>query len=131
MATSIQIVGNRSETFNDLDLLVLLHLMIRSAEANSGDKGIRRKLAERFASVCEGYGPGTIDLQLDVLLSDQTLKSEFLRILSETESHIESVGETYPAQLLRDKWRTAGVKIGDYKTNLIRTVAEKVRTLLR
>ncbi len=130
MATSYQIVGDRAQHFNDLDLLVVLHLMIRDADALRESQFQKLELVNYWRHVCETYGPGTIDLRLNALASDQSLKTFFLRLLEAVNSDSEAIGETYPAKLLMKEWLTPGVTVYEYKTELIRSTVENLRKLL-
>jgi hypothetical protein len=130
MATSIQAVHNRFQSFNDLDLLVVLHLMIRKAEALCEGQPGQLEVVNHWRRVCETYGPGTIDLQLDAVVLDRSLKQFLLRVLSEIETELDVSGEVYAARLIKDGWRTPGVAVSDYNTALLRSTTKNLRTLV-
>lgn len=129
MATSIQVSLGRAEAFNELDLLVLVHLMLQAASQMSQTPETA-ELVSRLKIVCEGYGPGTMDLQLDDIRKNDVLRSAYLGILKVTMARLASAGPTVPARAIMTGWLTRGVRINDFSAELIRTASQRLRKLV-
>jgi hypothetical protein len=130
MATSIQISTGRAEAFNDLDLLVLLHLMIQHASSGPSETPATSEIVSRLKAICEGYGPGSIDLHLNELSSNEVFRKAYLDTLRTTMEHLGCVGAVYPAKTIMKDWLTGGVKVNDYSVDLIRATGQRVSRLL-
>jgi hypothetical protein len=113
----------------DVSLLVLLHLMLRHAEASG--KHEHSELVESWRNTLTTYGPGVIDLQLDAIVSDPSRRSYFLGLLDEVEAELDQVGDVYPGALIKKGWLTRGVIMADYKTAGVHSAVTTLRDLLR
>jgi hypothetical protein len=129
MATSIQVSSGRAEAFNDLDLLVLLHLMLQAASQMSQTPATVEIVA-RLRATCEDYGPGSIDLQLDDIRTDEALRNAYLGILRMAMDRLDSAGSVLPAEAIMTGWLTRGVRINDFSVELIHTASERLRKLV-
>jgi hypothetical protein len=130
MATSIQTFADRSTFLNDLDLLVLLHILIKVLQEKTGRKEEEERLISWSTDICEGYGPGTIDLQLDDFAQDRKLTLAFLEALTCVEKRVRSVGASYPSRELITGWLTDGVIPSDYDPQLILDALAELRDLI-
>src|SRR5262245_6789687 len=113
MAHSFLAVGDRIERIYDMDLLVLVHLLLRHAEAS----GEHPDLIESFRNTLKMYGPGVVDLPLDAIIADPSRKSHLVNLLDAVDREVDQVGELYPVALLKKGWLTRGVRFNnDYTT---------------
>lgn len=129
MAHSFLAVGDRIERIYDIDLLVLVHLLLRHAEASGNEQP---ELIESLRKTAKTRGLGVIDVELDWIVAEPSRKSHFLGLLDALDRELDQTGEVYPAAQLRKGWLARGVTINnDYKTALIRSAVSKARTLVK
>ena|ERR1044071_1977364 len=130
MASSYLAVGDRIKLIDDVDLLVLVHLLLRHAEASAdvADSG----LSELLRNTLKMYGPGVIDLPLDAIVADPSRKAHFLSLLDAVDNELDGMGQAYPVGLLKNGWLTRGVRLNnDYQTAPIRSAVSTARDLLK
>lgn len=129
MATSILTIGDRAEVVNELDLLALLFLLIDSATQARERYSTLMPFIERWEKNCVGYGPGTLDLQLEDIVDDQETESELALLLKDVEGKLSSYRETIPASLL-SSCKAHGVTFKDYPISNVNSTIERIRTLI-
>lgn len=78
MAHSIQVIGEKSVVLNDLDLLLLLRMMVDSVDSGAYQDTGLQQISARWRQCWETYGPGTIDLELAEISSNNSSKAKFL-----------------------------------------------------
>jgi len=130
MAHSSQEFAGRNKSFNDVDLLVLLHLMMRNVKGVVDDPQVEQRLTSEWREVFEIYGPGLITLGLDELAENETMKQAYLRVLRATEEHLDTIGPVYPKAQLQTGWRVPHIRLTDYPTDDLRAVIRGLRELL-
>jgi hypothetical protein len=129
MAHSYLAVGDRLERIYDIDLLVLVHLLLRHAEASGNE---HPKLIESLRKTAKTQGPGVVDVELNWIIADPSRKSHLLSLLDAIDRELDQVGEAYPPELLRQGWPFRGVIIkNDFKTARIRSVVLTARNLVK
>jgi hypothetical protein len=130
MATSILVVGQRAELFNDLDLLVLLGLILEEMEDEPGHYPSLQSRASTWADCRESSGPGTIDLDLESLVQNAQAKRDLLELLSAVTRKLDVVGPYIPADVLNSRYAVRGVRFNDYSTARLSGAMEKIQNLL-
>ena len=129
MAHSYLRVGDGIERIHDIDLLILVHLLVRHAEASGSEQP---ELIESLRKTANTRGLGVIDLKLNWIVADLSRKAYFLGLLDAVDQELDQMGETYPVALLKKGWLTRGVSFSnDYKTALIRSAVSKARNLVK
>ncbi|HEX4959444.1 MAG TPA: hypothetical protein VF173_01300 [Thermoanaerobaculia bacterium] len=130
MAHSIQVFGDRSEVFNDLDLLVLMRLMSEELGSNASSYPLLVSMAARWRDCCENYSPGSIDLNLELAVAGEKARQQFASLLSTIAQKLERSGDTIPAGELNSRLCVPGVTFHDYRTTLLLAAIEKIKQLL-
>ena len=130
MATSIQAIGERAEVLNDLDLLVLIALLNEVGHVAREQLESLQSFFDSWRENCVGYGPGTIDLDLEGISASENAKSDFEQLLKAVENRLEEFGETIPAKVLTRWCEAPGVTFNDYPTTTIKTTVERIRALM-
>ena len=129
MGHSYLAVGDRLERIYDIDLLVLVHLLLRHAEASGNE---HPDLIESLRKTIKTRGVGVVDVNLNWIVADPSRKSHFLSLLDAVDRELDQLGDAYPVALLRKGWLARGVRINsDYKTATIRTAVSKARDLVK
>ncbi|MHB0961182.1 MAG: hypothetical protein ACYC0X_33900 [Pirellulaceae bacterium] len=130
MATSIQVVGDKTAVLPDLDVLVLLRMMSEEVMENDSDYPSLQSVAGSWKASCDCYGLGTLDMKLDMVAANALAMTEFVRLLRTTEDKILTLGSAIPASLLNDRWGVHRVTFSDYSTSMLSDVIAKIRVLL-
>jgi hypothetical protein len=129
MATSIQVIRDQAEMFNDLDLLVLLRMMVEEVQRNPSQYHSIGQLAASWDESCSNYGPGVIDLKLGSVASTAA-QSEIILLLSGLEKKLGRLGAVISAATLNERWAVPGVQFQDYSTSNLIAAIRKLRNLL-
>ena len=129
MAHSIQIVGEHVEIFKDSDLLSLVVLLNRLAVEEDFHMSKARGIIKQWHTKCEVHGPGTLDLELDVIVNDPVSRSEIDRALSLLEGKVKEFGMFVPAECLNAN-KLRGIRFVDYDTNFVLSTIKRVRSLI-
>ena len=130
MTTSIQVVGKRAETFDDLDLLGLLALVNEVRFRSRGKLDSLKPFIDSWKQNCIGYGPGMIDLDLEQISASVNAKSELEQLLKTVENRLGDFGETIPATTLMPWCEAPGVVFNDFPTMRIKKTIERIRGLM-
>lgn len=130
MASSIQVVGGHAETLNDLDLIALVCLLGQEIECQQVDLKLLLPFVARWQAGLKGYGPGTIDLQLEQIASSDEAKDQLLTALASVEERLEQYGNMIPATVLNKLCAVPGVDFRDYPTSLLSSAAAKLAGLV-
>ena len=130
MGTSIQVVRGKAESFNDIDLLVLLRFMVEEIGAGPSEYPSLAPFVSIWTDCCSDSGPGTIDLQLDRLDLDERSASEFARLLNAVERAWAAWGALIPAHVLNTKYFVRGVRFNDYEISRLTAATDKLRKLV-
>lgn len=99
MANSIQEFREEFESFNDLDIIAMIHLA--TEVYSSLDKN--RKISDIISGwrrQMEIAGPGTIDLMLDDYLKTPEDRGAFFLLLKEIRRKVLEFGEVIPINIL-------------------------------
>jgi hypothetical protein len=136
MAHSIQTVGDRAESFNDLDLLVLICLAGQEVTSSAPSYPRLASFVKRWKHEVATYGPGTIDLRLDDLVTDDLVTatgalSELDSMLTALRARLEQHGRTIPAAVLNSECPTPGVTFYDYPTMHLANACDRLAQLVR
>lgn len=130
MSTSMQTVGNKAEYFRDLDLLALICLMSDGAQGTPDAFPAIVPIVAMWSRELANYGPGVIDLNLDVIASSEDLARDFGTLLSTVAARINGFGQTVPSSYLNGQCRAPGVTFADYSATLLLQALEKLRSLV-
>lgn len=131
MATSIQVVSGRAEAFKDLDLLVLTCLMNQEVAARRGQYPFVAPFVRLWIRELGTYGPGTVHLRLDEILSSEPAAMELTNLLDAADAAVSAFGTTVPGALLNANCSVAGVRFSDYPTALLTDAVRRLRLLVR
>jgi hypothetical protein len=126
MAHSIQAFGGRSATFNDLDLLAVVSLLMAECEQSRYEE--LGSVVGSWQDALRGYGPGVVDLDLDAI--SPTAKFELIAALAAIE--IVVARSTFVrGSILDARCNAPGVKFADqYPTHYVLKAIEALRSLL-
>jgi hypothetical protein len=130
MATSIQTVGNRTEIFNDLDLLAVLALLNEAATQRREECPSLEPFVKRWHENCVGYGPGTLDLGLEEVVANNAARKTLDQLLLVVERRLCGLGRTVPASLLAAWCKAPGIAFKDYPAEHVRSAMTRIRALL-
>jgi hypothetical protein len=72
--------------FNDLDLIALVGLMAQEMERGTPGHEMLEPLMADWRARLAFYGPGTIDLKLDGVISSGALREQLVSLLAAVES---------------------------------------------
>lgn len=130
MAHSIQVVGDGQEVFNDLDLLVLVCFLIQGTKDNRDEYASLQSFTHEWSEGIDGYGPGTLDLNLQSIVTVPSAKQELERLLDTLSLQMKDVGSTIPLSLLKMRIEIPGVTLcAPSRPNFLQTI-DKIRRLL-
>jgi len=128
MGHSIQIVADRLEIINDLDLFALIAI-ITTEPYNKRFTSLNKCLVA-WRNQIEVSGPGTIELNLEAIFADDSARIDMLSLLTEIENEYKRRGDAIPASVLNERCRAAGVIFNDYATRFLFSTTEAIRRLL-
>jgi hypothetical protein len=114
MGHSIQVIGNRAENFHDLDLIALIGLMSEGVQRHPERFREISPFVGEWVRALAGYGPGVIDLDLNAVVSSESVAKELETLLSEVADRIRGLGPAIPASLLNANCRAPGVMFADF-----------------
>lgn len=129
MAKSIQTVNGHDATFNDVDLLVVVRMVLSSmTEAK------KRKLAttvETLEGVLAMHAPGVVDLRMQDWVNDGETRSTLISLLANIETSLSEWGDAVPLAHLKEECRIPGVIFEEpYPTRLLAEAARQLRQLI-
>jgi hypothetical protein len=127
MAHSIQTFADRSQLFNDADLLAIMALTLE-ATGKKPPSPFLGGLADAWRRSLEGYGPGVIDFELDKWLDTPGRIQEFVVLLTALRDASAQYAATIPSDRLNMLVGISGVRFGDYKARFLR---EAITALLQ
>jgi hypothetical protein len=130
MTTSIQAIGERAEILNDLDVLALIALLNQVGHEDREKFKSLQPFFDAWQENCVGYGPGTIDLDLQGISASENAKSELEHLLKIVENKLGEFSEMIPAKVLTVWCKAPGVKFSDYPKMKIKTTIKKIRALM-
>ncbi len=130
MAYSYLSKSDRHERIEDFSLLILLHLMYRELETARDDGVESSYLRAELERLFQGYGPGCINLDLDHIVANRSIRERFLQLLVAIEKHLISIGEKYPPVQLMVGWPIPGMLIFEHKNDDTHSLIAKVRSLV-
>ena len=114
MGTSYLVVRDRLESIYDMDLLVLVHLLLRHAEASGNE---HPELIESLRETLKTQGPGVVDLKLEWIVADPSRKSHFLGLLDAVDTEVDGLGGADPLCGF-DRARFAQMKLSEVVASL-------------
>jgi hypothetical protein len=130
MATSIQIARDRYTAINDLDLLALISMLNFYHSTRPSCRTCLNEWIYKWNTSCTCYAPGTLDLDLEVLVEDESTRIDFLTVLSYVEGKLHDLGGHVPARLLQQHSTARGVVFNDFPVACIVHAISQVRTLI-
>ena len=114
MGHSIQVVGNKVESFNDLDLVALLCLLAAETESAPNQYRAVAPLVANWNAELAGYGPGCIRLGLEERIEAPEARAELVRALAAVERRLRTLGAEVPANELNERCQASGVTFFDF-----------------
>jgi hypothetical protein len=130
MASSIQVVGSKFASFNDLDLLALLCLLVEEIEANPTAYGTVAPIVTEWHRQSATYGPGTIELGLDEIQPSDSARSELIASLEAVGQRAVRWGERIPESVLNRRCVAPGVRFVDFPVSAILDAGQKLQCLV-
>ena len=129
MAHSIQIFEQRSKSFNDLDLLIVITFVI-AAIATESEQTVLLKIRDRWSVAVKSYGPGVLDLEFDFLIRSQSERSSMVGIIDRVRSELEAWETKIPATVLNERVQISGVRFHDYPVESVIKTTHDLKKLL-
>lgn len=114
MGHSIQAANGKAAILDDATILALICLAGEAVDAAPDAYPVMEPVVAQWERNCDGYGPGTIDLDLDSLLSQANASNELRRLLVDVESRAARFGKNIPSSVLNGRCRAPGVRFLDY-----------------
>lgn len=130
MTHSILTHRGRHESFNDLDLIAFICLAGAAAEQPALRLRNASLLLSEWKNRLAHYGPGTIDLPLEIISASSKLSEEFHFILHVLEKQSEAFGTTIPSALLNESCPAPNVRFGEFPTSALLSTIERLRALI-
>ena len=130
MAHSIQTLGDRTAVLNDLDLIAIIGLMVDEVKESPDRFPVINRVVLQWAASLRGYGPGTIELNLEAIAGSPEALSELKMLLSSVNDRVRSLGDRVPAPLLNHGLPAPGVTLSDYDSQFLIQAMDKLRQLL-
>ena len=130
MTTSIQAIGDRAEILNDLDLLALIALLNEVRYETREQLKSLQPFFDIWHGNCIGYGPGTLDLDLEGISANENAASELEQLLKTVDNKLGDFGDAVPAKVLATWCDAPGVTFTNYSTTKIKTTIERIRVLM-
>lgn len=130
MATSIQVIGDRAESVNDLDLIALICLLEQEVESSPNVYETVAPLVARWQRDLANYGPGVIDLNLDGLVSSLNARAELVALLKAVDEKIRSSKKPVPASVLNARCSAPGITFHDYPLTNLTAAIGRLQALL-
>jgi hypothetical protein len=129
MASSIQSYRERTSSFKDLDLIAILILLESELERDRTALQLGPVFAE-WHKALDGYGPGTIDLRLNDLLSSEEMRQAMLALLDAVDARLRAFDKTVPAWILNGRWSVPDVIFLDYSAAKLSVASSALREML-
>lgn len=130
MANSIQTYNRRFQIINDIDLLVLLHLVIKNIHSVPKNTLVENKLISFLSDICTNYGPGVINIDFKILYEHNLINQVFFPTLLKVKDYIgKNQMELLDIQI-KQSWLTHGVTVFDFNYVNVDIVIEKIFSLL-
>lgn len=129
MAKSIQTVNGHHATFNDLDLLLVIRMLLSSM--TEGDKKKLTPTVEVWENAIAMHAPGVIDLRVQEWANDEEARIPLITLFANLESSLGDWGDEIPLVHLKEDCRIPGVVFeGPYPTRHLAGAACQLRQLL-
>lgn len=130
MGHSTQVVGERTETFRDSDLLLLVGLMTREIESDAEPYGAVKPAVDAWFESCRHrYAPGIISIDDEISSFGDTERAEFRALLDAIQRQLKRFDEFIPADVANSFIRVSGVRFYDYKRSYLLDSIGKLRRL--
>lgn len=128
MANSTQEFRGRFISFNDLDIIAVIHLTMDVYKSLHEDKKISEIVAG-WAHQMEIAGPGSIDLMLDDYLQSPDEKNAFFVLLEGVRNRVKMFGSVVPVSVL-SRPVAMGVAFKDYPAQEIHSCLDELENLV-
>jgi hypothetical protein len=129
MAHSIQVFEQRSKSFNDLDLLIIIAFVITVISKDPDQFGLS-KVCDRWSAALKSYGPGILDMELDSLTCSPSERFAMVGVLDKIRAQLEVFGTKIPAAVLNELVQIPGVKFHDYPVESATKAIDDLKKLL-
>lgn len=130
MASSIQVVGKRIESLNDLDLLAVLGFLLEELEAEPSRYPVLLQQQAFWRNARMDSGPGTIDLGLSWIASTPSALEQFSQLLERVDDALSEFGPVVPASVLNARYRVRGVRFANFEISRLLATVQSIRRLL-
>ncbi len=129
MAHSIQEYKGKIAIINDLQLIIIIGVALQIID-QSGKFESFRTLAEAWKDQLYRYGPGVIDLKLELFIPTPEKLKEFRALLEEVVTDVSTYGSAIPADVLNSRFSIHGIKFYDNKVSFIREAIKQLQGLV-
>jgi hypothetical protein len=129
LANSILSLGDSFRVVNDFDLLLLLGMMGEEFLAHRERYPALADEAKQWLEARIAYGPGTIEVDLDEILSCAEKRDQFKRLLERTEELLLLHGSVLGSTEIEQRWGCPGVQYFDYSTVSVLKALDSLRSL--
>lgn len=129
MATTILTVNEHHESFNDVDLLIVVRMVVLSiADDRSGELSVVKRRWER---AIEARAPGVVDLGIEECANDANLRRQLAELLESLETRLSALGDEVPVARLLGNRRLPGIAFREpYPTHHLVSAARRLRELI-
>lgn len=129
MAKSIQRVADRSEAFDDVDLLLVVRLLLSLLDHPGGKAFV--EIRSTWEALLRLHAPGTIDLGLEDLVANAARRDQLSLLLDKTEDRLQQWGEAIPHSYLKRECQIDGVIFEEsYPTRYLISTVRRLRGLV-
>jgi len=130
MAKSILTVDDRHSTFNDVDLLLVMRMVLSSLREQGGDELV--SIEEEWQRALDTHATGVIDLPLQKYANDEYVGMSLISHLSDLESSLIAYGDEVPLSHLKKHCKIPGVVFeGPYPTCHVVAAVRSLRGLIQ
>lgn len=131
MGTSIQTIDQHSAILNDVDLLILMGLMVNQVSENPEAYSALDGFCRQWIHSRETYGPGTLDLNLQEISTEERSRIQFLRLLEDLKKRGLQNPTVLSADFLNTHFKVKGVRFFDCDADRILLAIDKLLALFQ
>ncbi len=128
MGTSVLTVNDRHATFDDIDLLLVVRMLL--SDLTDADRETLGALPQEWETAVETNAPGVVDLPVERYANDDTARPRLVSLLAGVESSLSSNGDV-PLARLKGDLRVPGVMFErPYPSGRLLDASKRLRGLI-
>ena len=104
--------------------------MIDEVQQVPGEYPLMAELTSEWMRALASYGPGVIDMKLDLAVSSKEVRSPFDRLLSAIDIKINRFGQIVQSAVLNERCRVPGISFVGYPSVFLTEAINKLRDVL-